>query len=79
MISRLRHILMRPSTYAVLKTTFTEMADLNTANNPEFFMFFLTSSQIFSAKSLSECIIFFTKLARLDLKLRHHFMRKLLS
>ena len=42
----------------VLKTVSSLMADLNVVSNPEFFMFFRTSSYIFGAKNISERSIF---------------------
>ena len=67
---------MEPLTYVVLKTASSVMADLNVVSNPEF-MFFCTSSHIFGAKNTVN-VPFFTDLARLDSKLKHHSMRKLL-
>ena len=41
----------------VLKMVSSLMADWNVVSNPEFFMLFHTSSQIFSVENISECVI----------------------
>ena len=59
MVSRLRHILMRPLTYVVLKTFSSLKDDLNVASNLEFFMLFCTSSHISGAENTSEFAFFY--------------------
>ena len=64
-------------TYVVLKTVFSLMGDWNVVHNPEFFMLLHTSSHIFCAK-ISVNVPCFTHLAHLNLKLKHHLIRKFL-
>ena len=79
-ISHFRRILIGALTYVVLKTVSSLMADFNVVSNPDFFILFCTSSHTgtFFAK-ISLNVSFFTYLALLDLKLKHHLMRKFLS
>ena len=51
---------MKALTYAVLKTVFSLKAHWNVVSNPEFFILIHTSSHIFCAKNISECVIFYS-------------------
>ena len=63
---------MGPLTYVVLKTVSSVMANFNVVRNPRFFMMFWTSFHVFDDKNTNEYV-------RLGLRLKHNFMRKLLS
>ena len=65
-------------TYMVLKMVSSLMTDWNVDSNPKFFILFYTSSHIFVLK-ISVNMSLFTRLALLDLKLKHHLVRKFLS
>ena len=75
-ISHIRHLLMLPLTCVALKMVSILVADFYVVNNLELFMLFGTRSYIFCATNTGECVIS-NYLARLDLKLKHHFMRTL--
>ena len=62
----------------VLKTVSGVMADWNVVSNLEFLCCFAQALVFFMLK-ISMNVPFFTHLALLDLKLKHHFMRKFLS
>ena len=63
-------------TYVVLKTVSSLMANCNVVNNLELFTLFGTN---FFVLKISVNVSLFTLLVLLDLKLKHHLMRRFLS
>ena len=76
---RLRYILLGLLTYVGLKTVSSLKADLNVVSNSEIFHIVLHKLSYLWGLKIPVNVRFFTDLARLDLKLKHHLMRKLLS
>ena len=63
-------------TYVVLKTVSSLMVNCNVVNNLELFTLFGTN---FFVLKISVNVSLFTLLVLLDLKLKHHLMRRFLS